>query len=279
MAERLPPEPSPAARELLRAFREHESPARRERERGWQALQARLELDPAQPSAAANGGYYVKVVAVTLGLAAAVLLTIKGVGAGVTALADQARQPAMEAPYQGEAGSEGGTAKHRAPRALPPRRGAGQAPAGGVATPVAEPPSSAEPEVATDGATERGSTPRARSSASAGPSSNQSGTLTMPTAAADIEAELALIKRAKAAKQHGRHADGLAALREHAERFARGTLADERVVLRAELLCAAGRVDEARSEARAFLRERADSALAGRMRHVCSDSRKPWQEP
>ncbi len=259
MPERLPPEPSPAARALLRAFQEHESPSPAARTHGWDALQARLH---AEPSPAANGRRYVlvKSTAVAVAIAAVVLLALKGVGAGVTALADQARQPAMEAPYQGGSASDGGQAVPRAPRVLPSRTSAAatasEHEAAVLEAPVLEAPELEEPMPT---AVTRPSRPRP-AAPSAAPASSP---------ADDLQAELALIKRANEAKQAGRHADGLAVLREHAERFARGTLADERMVLRAELECASGRAREARELAERFLRERAGSALAGRMRGVC----------
>ena len=136
MADRPPyteaagPEPSPAARELLRAFKEHESPSSAARDLGFAALRTRLEVSADVPSVAANSRVYgiAKATLVTVAVAAAVLLAIKAVGSGVTALADRARQPAMEAPYQGEAGSDGGQAVARAPQVLPRRASVAQAP-------------------------------------------------------------------------------------------------------------------------------------------------------
>jgi hypothetical protein len=257
------PEPSPAARELLRAFREHESPSAAERELGLAALQTRLHA--AEPAPAANGRIYTvaKAAVVTVAVAAAVLLAIKAVGTGVTAFADRARQPAMEAPYHGEAGSDGGQAVARAPEVLPSRRNGTKAVDAGEATviegPSAEP---VTPQVVTR-------PPRSRTgSSAAGPSGSDSGPA---SDSADVQAELELIKRARQAKEDRRHADGLAVLREHAERFPRGFFSDERMVLRAELYCASGRTQQADALVESFLRERAGSALAGRMRSVCRE--------
>lgn len=255
MPERLPPEPSPAARALLRAFHDHESPSPRVRAHGWDALQDRLH---AEPTPAANGRAYrfVKSAAAAVALAAAVLLALKAVGAGVTALADQARQPAMEAPYQGAAASDGGEAVARVPQVLPPRAHATTTADEHEAAVVEAPAPQAPPAPAV----QRPTRPRLGSPASS----------PAPSASAhDLQAELTLIKRANEAKQDGRHADGLAVLREHAERFPQGTLADERMVLRAELYCASGRAPEARALVERFLRERSGSALCGRMRGVC----------
>jgi hypothetical protein len=258
------PEPSPAARELLRAFREHESPSAAERELGLVALQTRLHA----PTPAANGRIYMyaKAAVVTVAMAAAVLLVIKAVGSGVTAFTDRARQPAMEAPYHGEAGSEGGQAVARVPEVLPSRRNGTKAVDAGEATviegPSAEPvtpPVVSPPPRTRTGSSASGSTGAGADSGSASES------------AADVQAELELIKRATKAKEDGRHADGLAVLREHAERFPRGFFADERTVLRAELYCASGRTQQADALVESFLRERAGSALVGRMRSVCRE--------
>jgi hypothetical protein len=256
-----PPEPSPAARELLRAFREHESPSRAARDEGLAALRTRLHAS--EPAPAANGRIYTyaKAAVVTMAVAAAVLLAIKAVGAGVTALAEQARQPAMAAPYQGEAGADGGQAVARAPKVLPPRRNGTHAVDEREPTvheaDVIETPSPSE-------ATTRPARPRTGSPAS---STSESGS----GSGDDLQAELALIKRATQAKKEGRYADGLAVLREHAERFGQGILADERMVLRAELSCASGRKQQADALVESFLRERAGSALVGRMRSVCRE--------
>lgn len=251
------PEPSNAARALLRAFREHESPSPDQRAQGLRAVRSRLRR--AEPAPAANDRAYGvgRTVLAAVGLAAAVLLGIKAVSVGVTALASQARQPAVEAPYQGRAASEGGQAVSRE-REPSPRSAAGSDGALEVAEPSLAAPSLPAPAVAS----------RPDASSSARPSRTRSAAEASPS---DLEAELSLIKRATKAKGEGRHADGLAALREHAQRFPQGMLADERVVLEAELRCASGRVHEARALVDAFLRRSAGSALAGRMRNVCRD--------
>lgn len=269
MAEPHVPEPSPAARELLRAFKEHESPSTAERDLGFAALRTRLE-DHADEPTAANGRFYgiAKATLITMAVAAAVLLAIKVVGSGVTALADRARQPAMEAPYQGEAGSDGGQAVSRAPQVLPRRAGGAPSAASTPAVPAAE---ALEPVV--HEATVHDEPPPSDTTASAAARSPRPRPTAAPGAGAsgELAAELALIKRATEAKSQRRFADGLAALRDHAERFPRGLFADERMVLEAELHCAAGRVSKADALVERFLRERAGSALTGRMRNVCRE--------
>jgi hypothetical protein len=274
------PEQSAAARELLRAFKQHESPSADEREARLVALHTRLHAD--EPAPAANGRVYsiARATLVTVAVAAAVLLAIKAVGSGVTALADRARQPAVEAPYHGEVGSDGGQAVARTPQILPPRR-SDAAPAGTTAVidPSAQAPTAPEavtPETVTPDSTVPGTAGTDPSSSAARPSRSRSSTSTSAPVPADaaadaLAAELALIKRATEAKKDQRWADGLAALREHGQQFPRGVLADERRVLKAELHCAAGRVQEADALVEAFLREHPGSALAGRMRNVCRD--------
>jgi hypothetical protein len=283
MAEPILPEPSPAARELLRAFREHESPSPATREEGFAGLQARLEAS--EPAPVANGRLYMlKVTLVTVAVAAAVLLAIKGVGAGVTALADDARRQGMEAPYHGETGADGGQAVARGSRGVPPRRAVqATTDAHGPAEPQAatdataleaaarQPATSDATATTTPASSPAPAEPALREAPSSTPARSPRARPAESTAADDLEAELALITRATEAKKTGRHADGLAALREHAKRFPRGVMAEERTVLKAELLCAAGRGQEADALVEAFLRERAGSALVGRMRNVCRE--------
>ncbi|MCH9686220.1 MAG: hypothetical protein K0V04_32605 [Deltaproteobacteria bacterium] len=263
MAERLPPELSPTARALLDAFRDDESPAVSVRQRGLATVHDRVEDASSSASNAANGRFYVKVVAVTVMLAAALLLAVKVVGAGVTALADRARTPAMEAPYQGGATAEGGLAVAREPEPAvrPPKVRATTPPAPApMEAEVVDPPT--EPAVAEVEPTVQTPAVGARR-----PHSSSERTASVH----DLQAEVALIKKATAAKNEGRVQAGLAALREHGRRFAQGTLADERQVLLVELLCAAGRPDEARTRALRFLRMHPRSALAGRMRAACPE--------
>lgn len=269
MAERIPREPSPAARELLRAFREHESPSTAERDLGFAALRTRLEDSADEPSGAANGRFYgiAKATLITVAVAATVLLAIKAVGSGVTALADRARQPAMEAPYQGEAGTDGGQAVSRAPRVLPRRGGAAPSDASVPTVPEVE---VLAPEVHEATVHDEPSPGDESSSASRSSRPRPSAPASSATSD-DLAVELALIKRATEAKAQRRFDDGLAALREHAKRFQRGVLADERMVLEAELHCGAGRVSKADALVERFLRERAGSALTGRMRNVCRE--------
>ena len=62
-----------------------------------------------------------------------------------------------------------------------------------------------------------------------------------------LAAERTLIDVARAGAARGRTAEALAALDNHARRFPRGSLVEEREGLRIQVLLAAGRIDEARS--------------------------------
>jgi hypothetical protein len=82
-----------------------------------------------------------------------------------------------------------------------------------------------------------------------------------------LQAELALLMRAKRAKDPKARLDALA---RHAERFPQGVLAEEREVLRIEGLCELDRRDEARVAAAAFTRAHPRSAFAGRVARSCA---------
>lgn len=80
--------------------------------------------------------------------------------------------------------------------------------------------------------------------------------------------ELLLLRRAQTARRAHRYAGALAALREHARRFPDGTLASERDVARALVLCESGRLEEGRALAVPFAR----SAWAASLDEACADS-------
>jgi hypothetical protein len=257
----------------LRAFREHESPSAAVRDEGFAALRARL--DAAAPAPAANARVYAfgRAALVTVAVAAGVLLAIKAVSLGVTALVDGARRPAIEAPYQEEAGSKGGQAVAREQAVVPSRRHGGARVVREPAVPEATAVEPATPEatMVEPAVGEEPQSDRPASSTAPSRTPRSRSPVPSPGSADELQAELALVKRANEAKAERRWADGLAALREHGERFPRGTLAHERMVLEAELHCAAGRVARAEGLVAAFLREHPGSSLTGRMRNVCRD--------
>jgi hypothetical protein len=85
--------------------------------------------------------------------------------------------------------------------------------------------------------------------------------------AASLEAELALIQRAKAALDEGRSDDAQAWLEEHQRAFPRGILASEREGLRILTACRSGNVDAVRVRARQFVR--GGSVLADHIQRAC----------
>jgi hypothetical protein len=94
-----------------------------------------------------------------------------------------------------------------------------------------------------------------------------------PAAPADALAEeTRLLRDADAATRAGDATRALALLAEHARRFPRGALAEERDAETVLALCAAGRTEDARAAARRFLAARPGSALAGRVRSSCGGS-------
>jgi hypothetical protein len=80
---------------------------------------------------------------------------------------------------------------------------------------------------------------------------------------ANLRAERLLLERATAALMRGDANSALGALREHAQRFPRGELAEEREVLRVRALRAAGQNDAADQSAKDFKRQFPSSLQQG----------------
>lgn len=85
----------------------------------------------------------------------------------------------------------------------------------------------------------------------------------------EIRQEVALLSKAQAALSRGRAQEALAALSEHAQRFPRGVLTEERVATRARTLCALGRMQEAQSELKRMQKLNPNSAYLARARESC----------
>jgi hypothetical protein len=96
------------------------------------------------------------------------------------------------------------------------------------------------------------------------------GASTPPAPSADALAEeTRLLREADAATRAGEPSRALTLLEEHARRFPRGVLGEERDAERVLALCAAGRTADARAAGQRFLAARPGSALAGRVRASC----------
>ena len=211
--------------------------------------------------------YYAKSVATSVAIAAAVLLGMRVVVTSATTLTQQARGEALEAPYHGDANREGGRAVEGQPIetvTATKKRGSGSktvpAPMEEVA-PVEEAPVQRQAEAAAapvvTPAVAKSPKPRAKPVA--------------VTQVDDVQAELSLVRKATAAKNAGKLDEALAQLSEHAKQFPGGVLAQEREVLRAEVLCARGDKTQARTLVERFVSRHPTSAFLGRMNGVCAD--------
>jgi hypothetical protein len=85
----------------------------------------------------------------------------------------------------------------------------------------------------------------------------------------EIREEVALLSKAQAALSRGRPQQALEALAEHAARFPRGALSEERAATRARTLCALGRRPEAEVELKRIERLNPSSAYLARARESC----------
>ena len=91
-----------------------------------------------------------------------------------------------------------------------------------------------------------------------------------PPKASSLAEEIALLQDAHAALQSESAARALGILDEHARRFPRGTLTEEREASRVSALCKLGRPDEARTQAADFLRDHPRSPQAAAVRASCA---------
>jgi tetratricopeptide (TPR) repeat protein len=85
----------------------------------------------------------------------------------------------------------------------------------------------------------------------------------------EIRQEVLLLSKAQAALSRGRPQEALDALSEHAVRFPRGALTEERAATRARTLCALGRRQEAEAELKRIERLNPASAYLARARESC----------
>lgn len=85
----------------------------------------------------------------------------------------------------------------------------------------------------------------------------------------EIRREVALLSKAQAALSRGRPQEALEALTEHAQRFPRGVLSEERAATRVRTLCALGRTREAALELKRIETLNPSSAYLARARESC----------
>lgn len=94
---------------------------------------------------------------------------------------------------------------------------------------------------------------------------------TSPPPTDDLAAELALLRRARAALTGGAPADALPLLDEFERRFGAGHLAEEGALLRVQALCDSGSPARARAAAEQFARRFPDSPHASKVARTCAD--------
>lgn len=229
---------------LLVAYREGDKMPAADKQAAWMRLQAALaaEVDdvhedmPQRTDGSAlrrrrTAGWTIAAL-----LAAAVLLVIAGRGRllGVSAPTDS-RQQAVHDADEPPLGT------------VQPASRAGVSPASTTPTSVPAPP----PDPSKPTAVRAGSRP----------------TRDDP---ADLDAELALLRGARAALAESRTAEALALLGEHAQRFPGGHLVEERTLLRVQALCEGGARAQARAEAETFARAQPGSPHAKKIVRLCA---------
>jgi hypothetical protein len=115
--------------------------------------------------------------------------------------------------------------------------------------------------------------PPTRSSAGAStppsPSADTDSTPAAPVGPSTLPAEAALLRRAGAALKAGDPGQALDLIGQHASSFPDGVLIEEREAERIVILCALGRISDARAAAAMFLRDRPRSPMAERVRASC----------
>lgn len=104
----------------------------------------------------------------------------------------------------------------------------------------------------------------------ASPERNASQPFEAPKPANEIREEVALLSKAQAALSRGRPQAALEALSEHAQRFPRGVLTEERVATKARTLCALGRRQEAEVELKRIEKLNPGSAYLARAKESCN---------
>lgn len=191
--------------------------------------------------------------AIATGKIAAVIAVVAAVGGGTTAVVHYANRTAPTAPVPTAITAPAVT--HASPPPAVPRSPLATASPEAKAAPVA--PSSTPADVP------RAPAPPSVPSAPAIPSAPPVAT------AASLDAEIALVRDARAALRGGDAARALALLEEHDRRFPGGALTEDCAAERVYALCAMGQVDAARGAAARFLADHPYSPHAASVRASC----------
>ena len=189
-----------------------------------------------------------KSVAMSFAIAAGMLLALRGVVAGTQSAKQTATPTQMQAPMAGDADPAAGEVTPKFAKPEPTERTAKQ-----VATPPAE---AAEVEAAPAPSPRPASATKAKAKAA-------------PASADDLAAELELLAAAKRAEDP---TERLKLLKEHATKYGRSRLAEERAVLTIETMCTLGQGEGARQRAKAFGERFPKSAFAGRISRSCAEA-------
>ncbi|PCC71855.1 hypothetical protein SAMN02745121_03207 [Nannocystis exedens] len=284
-------------RELVAAYRDRERPSDAARERMARALMAAAAArsatviplrPPRRRRRAIAGGWLALAAALALVAASSYWLVSarqqQGTGPADMLMDSHDHEPAQRtvAPKPIEARSEppaGHATAVEGPTATMPIVDAASAPEPSAALPIAGAAATSEPKapaVATaesppvvepappvaEPAPRRPARPQPRQVAAEPPRSGE--------AAGDpVLEELMLIQQIKDALDADRPASALAAIDAHAQKFARGSLTEEREALRVVALCNAGEVARGERAQQAFMRTYPRSAYRERVRAAC----------
>ena len=207
----------------------------------------------AASTAATAGATVTSSLGLTLAKVGVGLALTAGIGVGVATVA---RDPEPEAPTTEAVVAERDEA--------PPRKTRTTAPEAVVEMPA----SPEEPEVVIE-ITEETPAPKAKARARKRPEPAPEPAPELAPASA-LAAESDLLGKAKVAASSGRNQDALRAIRQHAQTYPNGELAEVRRALEVKVLCKLGRTDAARTAAERFLKRHGSSALAGQVRQSCA---------
>ncbi|MBN2577237.1 MAG: hypothetical protein JXP73_21930 [Deltaproteobacteria bacterium] len=224
----------PEERALIAAAREAHVPSKMQRARVRKGLDAKLAAGVAVPLLASS------TALAMAGKIGAGIALVAAVGAG-TAYVVTAR-PAQRAPAA--------PTRHVAMPARIP-----------TAMSVPKPPPAGATEALGPAATRPGATP---------PRTPVRRREASPAPPADLAGELALLTQASAATQRGDSARAERILHTYDQRFPSGQLAEERAAAGILVLCASGRTQSARDEARRFLERWPRSPLVARINNSCA---------
>ena len=136
------------------------------------------------------------------------------------------------------------------------------------AIPTPAPPTTTTPTTTPTTTTPTTTPERARAKAATAAPMREDGP---QPAASSVDAELALLERAKESLDRRRPAAALATVAEYEQRHPHGVLAIEAQVIRIEALAQAGRVQEASSAAHAFLAAHPNTVQAARVRSLARE--------